>query len=314
MEKIDVLDEYLQLRFQHHGVAMEGLSTIYHDTLAKLRAWLRSTGGGAIQRLQRAPWQEESFRRFILNDLTDPKNKDLLMFNNKWSAITGNDAGWFTIGNRAIASQSGKSLLSTWVAEAEEYSALIKTHRTVCLKYLDWAVNATQSILLAGHRDTSVDYDLLMKEKPPTVAEGLLADQFFWIGTPKSQSLAVSKKFGQQMLTIIDIPVKPPKMGDVAVPGIGLGEGEAYAKAYQAYDELVSLLNDVFEQMDRRVARLKTYREIAKVDEAYHPILTAIDQEMMLYFNVELFASMYSRAGSIQASIAHYIHQNLLPQ
>ena len=314
MEKIDAVGELLDIRWKTHGVSMEGgLSTIYSETLAKLRAWLRATGGGAIQRLTRSPWQEESFRKMILGQLTDPKDAELFKFNDKGSTLTGPDAGWFTIGGQPLASRTRLNLYEAWNDEVNEYIKLTQQYKGTCLKYLDWALNATQAILLADHRGVGADYDLIVKDRPQTVAEALLKEQVYWVGMKTVTRLAITKQFGASDLTIIDIPVKAPKVNQVPVPGVGRGEIVQYAKTYETYDNLINDLNDLFEQMDRRVNKLKSYREIAKTDEAYHRILTDVDQEMQLYFNVELFAALYSRAASIQSAIGHYIHHNLQP-
>lgn len=311
MEKIDAVAQLIEMR-KHNTVAMEGLATIYSETLAKLRMWLRQTGGGAIQRLKRQPWQDASFRKLVLDTLTDPDDAKLYKFNEKWNVIEGPNAGWFTIGNKPLASLYKNQLISALKDEVMEYRKYIDFTQTTCLKYLDWALNATQSILLADHRGVGADYDNLIKDRPQTVAEALKGDQVYWVGFAKPTALSVTKQFGEEVLTIVDVPVKPGKLNNVQVPGITRNEVTELATIYALYDAVVEDLNGLFEKMDRRIKSLKTYREISKVDEAYHRIMTDIDQEMQLYFNVELFSALYSRAGSIQDALGQYLYQNML--
>ena len=311
MEKIDAVAELIELR-KHNTVSTEGLTTIYSDALAKLRMWLRQTGGGAIQKLQRRPWQDVAFRNLVLNELTDAEDAKRYRFNDKWNNLEGPNAGWFYIGNKPIATLRHNQLISAYTDEVMQYRKYIDFLSTTCLKYLDWAMDATQAILLADHRGVGSNYDLLLKDRPETVAEALAGDQVYWIAFPKPMAPSVTKKFGEETLTIVDIPVKPDKKTTVQLPGIYREEVVLFGKLFETYEEVIKDLNGLFEKIDRRIKNLKTYREMHKVDEDYHRVFTDIDQEMQLYFNVELFSALFSRASSLQDALAQYLYQNLI--
>lgn len=313
MERIDVLADYLEMRKTAPGdISME---SIYTTALKKLREWLRASGSSkAIQLLKRQPWQEEEFHKFILYDMATADAPRRLHFNDKWSIINTQDAGWFTIGGKSITHRDREALLKAFNDEIAEYNEMLTVYYPICIRYLDWALNATQSILLTQHGHTSSDYDFLSNDRPLTVAEAMDNVSRYWIGMRSPLLLTVTKKFGESELCIVDIPVKPPRTGAVPVPGILPKEISEFAKCYRRYDEFNGRVNDMFKEFDKRISRLKTYREITSIDEEYHRILTDVDQEMMLYFNVELFSALFSRAGSLQYSLAHFIYNAHIPE
>jgi hypothetical protein len=307
MEKIDALREYLETRRLHVGVGMESIAG---NILAKLRAFLRSIGAGGTDPLPKAPWTTKEFREFILGDLLTEEGARRHTFSNKPVIIKGYDAGWFTIGGKPVAThkQAYYSILSD---EHAEYKNLVLTKKDTCIKYLDWAYRITQTLILNDHRGVPSDYDILGEARPQTVAEALVGDTAYWLGYPRPLPLAFSKPFDDAMLTVIDILVKPPKVAQVTLPGPLPIDITRYAQVYREFDDLITLLNELFEQFDTKVGKLKTYRELSRSDEGYHRMLTDIDQEMMMYFNIELFSALYSRAGSLQAAIAHYLYEAL---
>lgn len=307
MDKIDILGEYIEYREFNHSPSFEASAgTVYTNTLAKLRAWLRSSGAVAAQVLGKKPWQDPAFKTFIQEGLTGD-----FKLNDKMTVIEGNNAGWFLIGTAPIGSRSRASLIESWELELEDYTFLMDKYYPICITYLDWALNATQAILLKEHINTPANYDQLVKDRPETVAEALKNTSMFWLGMQRAMMLSTSKTFGQNPLTIIDIPVTPRKTGKVPVPGIFPRELDSYSTLYNRYGECVDKLNVMFVEFDKRINRLKSYREIVSVNEEYHRIFTDIDQEMMLYFNIELFSALYSRAGSIQDAIAQYLFVNI---
>jgi len=280
------------LRAQHsaegfHTVSMEsGLSEIFGE--------FKLPDEYTVRKLPRASWNDpanmDKFTDVSLNEqaFKDPSN----------GSPTVHPA-WLVVCGSSIDSMTDEFLNR----EFNMYTVLSSIAYDRSMRYLEWAGRVTSMLAKISMNDA-------LSSRPQTVAEHLAKSTVRLLGMKSSRVIVEAKSFRDEMLVVLKVPVRPDTNMPIPIGSMTAEKAIIFCRWADKFDEFADRLEKIFDDLEERMGKLLSFRELAGGVDDPHPLIKYLDREMMYPYNTALHAALFYRSRDLADYLRMVVYSN----
>ncbi len=287
MEK---LLEYLRAQYSAEGmhvVSMEG-------RLEEIFGEFKLPDEYTVRKLPMAPWNDpanmEKFSEINLKNQTFKGPVD-----NNHSV----HPAWLVVSGSSIESMVDEFLNR----EFNMYTVLSSIAYDRSMRYLEWAGRVTSML-------AKVNMDEALTSRPQTVAEHLAKSTVRLLGMKTSRVIVEAKPFRDDMLVVLKVPVRPDSNAPISIGSMTSEKAIILCRWADKFDQFADQLEKIFDELEEKMGRLLSFRELAGGVDEPHPLIKYLDREMMRPYNTALHAALFYRSRDLADYLRMVVYSN----